>query len=186
MRRLSVGVAFTASVVLSLQVAASAQEDKRQVTPVVDEDHALVLEIGGVVEWEGTEHAVHGGGALAFEVTPIENTLELEIGIAAVPADGGVEMPVDVLFKKPWRFSPKFEFMIGAGPEIVHSFGPIGAPSGVWKQSLISCSGPAGTSAGMSSRATRSHSATAHGAAAWAYPPDYSSGDEASTSQMGR
>ena len=124
MRMLSVRVAITVSVVLSLQIAASAQEVKRQVTPVVDEDHAVVLEIGGVVDWVRAERAVHGGGTFAFEVTPIENKLELEIGIAAVPADGGVEMPVDVLFKKPWRFSPTFEFMIGAGPELVHSFGP--------------------------------------------------------------
>jgi hypothetical protein len=112
-----------AAAVLSVPIAVSAQEVKRQVTPVVDEDHAVVLEIGAVVDWEHAERKVHGGGTFAFEVTPIENKLELEIGIAAVPADGGAEVPVDVLFKKPWRFSPTFEFMIGVGPEVVHSFG---------------------------------------------------------------
>lgn len=124
MRTLSVRVAITASVILSLQIAASAQDVKRQVTSAFDEDHAVVLEIGAVVDWERAERTVHGGGTFAFEVTPIENRLELEIGISAIPSDGGVEMPLDVLFKKPWRFSPQFEFMIGAGPEIVHSFGP--------------------------------------------------------------
>ena len=124
MRMLSVKVAITASVVLSLQISAAAQVVKRQVTSAGDEDHAVVLEIGGVVDWEVAERAVHGGGTFAFEMTPIENKLELEIGITAVSADGGVEMPVDVLFKKPWRFSPKFEFMIGAGPQVIHSFGP--------------------------------------------------------------
>jgi hypothetical protein len=32
-------------------------------------------------------------------------------------------MPIGVLFKKPWRFSPRFEFMIGAGPELIHATG---------------------------------------------------------------
>src|SRR5438445_2564785 len=40
--------------------------------------------------------------------------------IAPVPT----EMPVDVLYKKPWRFSPRFEFMIGADPEMIHESGP--------------------------------------------------------------
>jgi hypothetical protein len=113
-----------AMMVFGIQCGASAQDVERQVKPVEAEDHALVLEIGAVVDWERAERAVHGGGTFAFEVTPVENQLELEIGIAAIRADGGVEMPIDVLFKKPWRFSPQFEFMIGAGPEIVHASGP--------------------------------------------------------------
>lgn len=32
-------------------------------------------------------------------------------------------MPVDILFKKPWPVSTTFEFMIGAGPELVHATG---------------------------------------------------------------
>jgi hypothetical protein len=113
-----------AAAVLSLPIVASAQSVSGQASPVDADDHAVVLEIGGVVDWEHAERMAHGGGTFAFEVTPIENKLELEIGIAAVHSDGGVEMPLDLLFKKPWRFSPKFEFMIGAGPEVVHAFGP--------------------------------------------------------------
>ena len=124
MRAVSIRVVVAAAVVLSVQMTASAQEVSRQVKPVVDDDHTVVLEIGAVADWERAERTVHGGGTFAFEVTPIENRLELEVGIAALPSDGGVELPIDVLFKKPWRFSPKFEFMIGAGPEIVHASGP--------------------------------------------------------------
>ncbi len=124
MRVQPVRVLVVAAVVLLVQASSFAQDVKGQVKPAVDDDHAVVLEIGGVLDWEHGERALHGGGTFAFEVTPIENILELEIGISAVPADGGVEMPIDVLFKKPWRFSPKFEFMIGAGPEVVRSFGP--------------------------------------------------------------
>jgi hypothetical protein len=124
MRALLLKVAITATVVLSLQIAASAQDVKDRVTPVADEDHAVVLEFGGELDWEPAEVGVHAGGTFALEVTPVENVLELEVGVAAVRTDGGVEMPLDILFKKPWRFSPKFKFMIGAGPEVVHSFGP--------------------------------------------------------------
>ena len=124
MRALLVRVAVMITVVVRLQIAASAQGVTDRPAPVVGEDHAVVLELGAVADYERAERAVHGGGTFAFEVTPIENVLELEIGIAAIHADGGVEVPLDLLFKKPWRFSPKFEFMIGAGPELVHSFGP--------------------------------------------------------------
>jgi len=124
MRALLVRVAVMVTVVVSLQIAASAQGVTDRPAPPVDEDHAVVLELGAAMDYERAERAVHGGGTFAFEVTPIENVLELEIGITAIHADGGVEVPLDLLFKKPWRFSPKFEFMIGAGPELVHSFGP--------------------------------------------------------------
>jgi hypothetical protein len=93
-------------------------------TARTDTDHAFVLEFGAAGDWEPAEGSVHRGGTFALEFTPIEGRLELECGVAALAANGGVEMPVDVLFKKPWRLSPQFEFMIGAGPEIVQAFGP--------------------------------------------------------------
>lgn len=33
-------------------------------------------------------------------------------------ADGGVELPVDLVIKKPFRVTEWFEFMVGAGPEV--------------------------------------------------------------------
>jgi hypothetical protein len=95
----------------SLASSASAQDD-----------HALILEFGAAGDRSRAE-GFHPGGTFAFEVTPIENWLELEIGFTAIRADASTEMPVDVLFKKPWRFSPQFEFMAGIGPEIVHATG---------------------------------------------------------------
>ena len=88
------------------------------------DDHAIVWELGLAGDWEAGEATVHKGGTIAFEVTPIENWLELEIGVTAIAAGGGVEMPIDVLAKKPWRLSRQFEFMVGAGPELVHASGP--------------------------------------------------------------
>jgi hypothetical protein len=99
---------------------------RRAPTPSLDadDDHAIVFEIGAAADWEPEEGAVHKGGTFAFEVTPIEHWLELEIGVTAIAAGAAVEMPIDVLLKKPWRPSPYFEFMIGIGPELIHVSGP--------------------------------------------------------------
>jgi hypothetical protein len=35
-----------------------------------------------------------------------------------------MEVLIDVLAKKPWQISPRFEFMIGVGPELIHTTGP--------------------------------------------------------------
>jgi hypothetical protein len=86
------------------------------------EDHTVVFEIGFAADAERGEH-VQRGVTVAFEITPIERWLELEIGISRLGAAGAVEMPIDVLVKKPWQPTPRFEFMIGAGPEIIHASG---------------------------------------------------------------
>jgi hypothetical protein len=107
-----------------LVATASAQDLTRQEVDIQDEgDHALVLEFGAASDWSRAE-GFHPGATFAFEFTPIENWLELEIGFTAIRSDASTEMPIDVLFKKPWRFSRQFEFMIGVGPEIIHATGP--------------------------------------------------------------
>jgi hypothetical protein len=82
-----------------------------------------VWELGFAGDYEADE-GFHPGATIAFEVSPLEHWLELEIGIAALRADRGWELPVDVLFKKPWQITPKFEFMAGIGPEIIRTTGP--------------------------------------------------------------
>jgi hypothetical protein len=107
-----------------LTSSVSAQALRPQEITVQDEgDHALTLELGAAADWSGSE-GFHPGGTFAFEVTPIEHWLELEVGVTAIRAGASIEMPVDVLFKKPWRFSPRFELMVGVGPELVHVTGP--------------------------------------------------------------
>ena len=85
-----------------------------------DVDHAIVFEIGAEGDWSKAE-GLHTGGTFAFEVTPIEHWLELEFGVSVIPHPGGVEIPIDLLFKKPWRLSRTVEFMVGVGPELIHS-----------------------------------------------------------------
>jgi hypothetical protein len=89
-------------------------------TPVPDVDHAIVFEFGAEIDWSKAGGG-HGGGTVAFEVTPIEHWLELEVGVSVIRHPGGLEIPVDVLFKKPWRISRTVEFMAGVGPELIHS-----------------------------------------------------------------
>jgi hypothetical protein len=110
------------AVCAAISVSATAQESSHVPPKPDQEDHSIVFEFGIAGDWTRGE-AIHGGGTFAFEVTPIEHWFELEVGATAIAADGGVEMPFDVLFKKPWQPSPKFEFMIGIGPEIVHASG---------------------------------------------------------------
>ena len=85
-------------------------------------DHAIVFEVGAAGEWSRSE-PFHPGGTFAVEVTPIERWLELETGVTVIHAGHSTETSIDVLFKKPWRVSRTFEFMAGAGPEIVHATG---------------------------------------------------------------
>lgn len=47
----------------------------------------------------------------------------MEFGISALAADGGVEIPIDFLIKRPYRLSRNVEFMFGIGPELTRVSG---------------------------------------------------------------
>ena len=84
------------------------------------EEPVAIVELGGA-----GGHNLKGGSScgadLAAEITPIENWLELEAGVTPVLARHLTEWDTDFLFKKPWTISKKLEFMIGIGPEWVHT-----------------------------------------------------------------
>jgi hypothetical protein len=84
-----------------------------------DEDRAVVLETGGAGEWpvRGSGRPNYGG-TVAAEITPIENWLELEMGVTALATAAHTELSADFLFKKPYRLSATTEFMFGAGPSL--------------------------------------------------------------------
>ena len=88
-----------------------------------ESDHSITFELGWAADWSRHEGTRAAGGTFAFEVTPIEHWLELEVGATAIHASANVETSFDVLFKKPWRVSPRFEFMVGVGPELIHETG---------------------------------------------------------------
>jgi hypothetical protein len=106
-------------------------------------------------DWSHDEGWHPKGGTFAFEVTPIEHWLELEFGVSAIRADGVTEVPIDVLFKKPWQFSGQVEVMVGIGPELIHETGPHTQTFGASPPCSTSCFGRGKTSAGIWSLAMR-------------------------------
>jgi hypothetical protein len=82
---------------------------------------AAIVELGGAVSRDLKDGGSGFGPDVAVEVTPIENRLELEAGVTPLFSRHATEWDTDLLFKKPWTLSEKVEFMIGAGPEWIHT-----------------------------------------------------------------
>jgi hypothetical protein len=86
-----------------------------------EEEPAAVLELGGAAGRSLTEGQSSFGPTVAVEVTPIENKLELEAGVTPLFRRHATEWSIDFLFKKPWTLSETKEFMLGIGPEWIHT-----------------------------------------------------------------
>lgn len=114
LRGRAAGFAATAWLLLGSASAVAQEIDKDAEEPVA------IVELGGA-----GSHNLKGGSSygadFAAEITPIENWLELEAGVTPVFARHLMEWDTDFLFKKPWTISRKLEFMIGIGPEWVHT-----------------------------------------------------------------
>jgi hypothetical protein len=85
------------------------------------DEPAAVVELGGAGGRSLKDGGSIGGADVAVEFTPIENWLVLEAGTTPLFGRHSAEWDTDLLFKKPWTLSRKVEFMIGIGPEWVHS-----------------------------------------------------------------
>lgn len=86
-----------------------------------EKESAAVLELGGAGARSLTEGQSSFGPTVAVEVTPIENQLELEAGVKPLFRPHSTEWSIDLLFKKPWTLSDRVEFMLGVGPEWIHT-----------------------------------------------------------------
>ena len=82
---------------------------------------AAVLEFGAAPARSLSDHTSSIGPTIAVEVSPLEKWLELEAGVTPSFAKHTTEWGTDLLFKKPWTFSPAVEFMAGVGPEWIHT-----------------------------------------------------------------
>jgi len=87
----------------------------------VEEEPAAVVELGGSLSRSLTENKSSLGPTVAVEFTPIEDRLELEAGVTSVFRRHSTEWSTDLLFKKPWTLSATKEFMLGIGPEWIHT-----------------------------------------------------------------
>ena len=86
-----------------------------------EKEPSAVVELGAAADRSLTEGQSSLGPTVAVEVTPIEKWLELEAGVTPLFRRHSTEWSLDLLFKKPWTFSEKMEFMIGIGPEWIHT-----------------------------------------------------------------
>jgi hypothetical protein len=82
-------------------------------------EHTIIVGVGGAGEVELADGSFHPGANVMLEWDAIEDWLELEVGASFLAADGGLNVPVDLLVKKPFRLAWWSEFMIGVGPELV-------------------------------------------------------------------
>jgi hypothetical protein len=81
----------------------------------------MEAKLGGATSLSVKDSGSSFGPTAAVEVTPIENWLELEVGVTPLFTRHSTEWNMDLLFKKPWKLSKKTEFMLGVGPEWVHT-----------------------------------------------------------------
>ncbi len=65
---------------------------------VVDDDPSVVLEAGASTSWNVTGGAATFAPNLAAETTPIENWLELEVGVSPFFTRTSTEWDTDLLF----------------------------------------------------------------------------------------
>jgi hypothetical protein len=120
------GTALLAAVcVASLARSASADEPKKLVDDEAGEapEHTILVGVGGAAEVELGDGTLHPGANLMVEWDAIEDWLEFEVGASVLATNGGVEVPVDLLLKKPFKLARWAEFMIGVGPELVQVTG---------------------------------------------------------------
>jgi len=90
-----------------------------------DREPLAILEVAGATSTSLTPGGSSFGPSVAVEVTPIENWLEIEIGVTPLfRRHHSAEWNTDVLFKNPWALSRHFEFMAGFGPEWLYSKEP--------------------------------------------------------------
>jgi len=102
-----------------------------------DKDPAAILEIGGAASVNPKDGTSSFGPSVAVEFTPIENWLEIEAGTTPLFRSQSTEWDTDAVFKKPWTFSRKAEFMAGFGPEWVHSNEPNSKPNSIAGEAVL-------------------------------------------------
>ena len=115
---------IAACLLLFLCLPAHAQTSSKEQSTVrqavtEDKEPVAILEVGSAANWNTTGGKPTFAPGLSVEITPVENWLELELGVSPFYTRNSTEWDTDLLFKKPWTISRKAEFMVGIGPQWV-------------------------------------------------------------------
>jgi hypothetical protein len=116
-RRAAPAAAGALILLLTSNAHAGGDESTEQGADAIE--HTIIVGLGGAAELELGDGSLHPGANFMVEWEAIENWLEFEVGGSVLWADGGVELPIDLLVKKPFRLNRWTEFMVGVGPEAV-------------------------------------------------------------------
>lgn len=116
-----------ASAALFVTGAASVFANSESQTPSVEmgghetegPERTIIVGVGGVAEVELGDGSLHLGPNAFVEYEAVKNWIELELSASVLAVHGGREVPIDLLFKKPFRLNRRLELMIGIGPQIV-------------------------------------------------------------------
>ncbi|TDW96713.1 hypothetical protein [Dinghuibacter silviterrae] len=85
------------------------------------ESEPPIAELGAAINKGLKDGSFSYGPNLGIEFTPIDEWLEIEMDLTPLTDGHSTEWTFDVLFKKPFTLSEKFEFMAGIGPEFSYS-----------------------------------------------------------------
>lgn len=102
--------------------AASAQDEMNR-SPHTAESSIIVgfkgIQMNAFAEEEGSQFAHHGfGGGFFLETSLVEGWMELEVGLGSIyfPEPDEVELPIDLLLKKPFCFGDIVQAYFAVGP----------------------------------------------------------------------
>jgi hypothetical protein len=127
-----------------------------------EKEPSALIEIGGATEWDLRDGGQNFDPAVAIEITPLKNWLEIERGVSSLFGGGRADWNTDLVFKKPFTLCKTVEVEFGVGPEWLHTTGggkqPIRLAARQWSNSS-SGHGRIETTVGIWSRATDTISA---------------------------
>ena len=87
-----------------------------------DEDHSVVLMLGGAIEQGISETNTNFGPSISAEFNVIPEWLEIEIGTQFLTTNQPHELGGQIIFKKPFSLTSNTEVMLGVGPTINRQF----------------------------------------------------------------
>jgi hypothetical protein len=154
---LGIAVAFLISP--SLGAAQEKQKEK-------DQDPVAVIALGTAGEWGFPGGKFSRGPSAAVEFSLIKDWVEVEIGGARLFRRGVSEWEGEMVFRKPFTLSETTEFMIGLGPIWTKASGEPTKVGTTFMADFVFWSSPEKSTAGSSSRATRSAKASARSGSA--------------------